>query len=65
LRGKNQSARFGHGGGNEGYKCLMVAYSDGEQSAVVMTNSDSGDKFAEEIMRKLNSSKTLKEKLRD
>jgi CubicO group peptidase (beta-lactamase class C family) len=53
LRGKNQSARFGHGGGNEGYGCLMVAYSDGGQGAVVMINSDNGYAFAEEILRSI------------
>ncbi len=53
LRGKNQSARFGHGGGNEGYRCLMFAYSDSGQGAVVMTNSDNGDALAEEIMRSI------------
>jgi len=53
LRGKNQSARFGHGGGNEGYRCLMVAYFDGGKGAVVMTNSDNGYALAEEIMRSI------------
>jgi CubicO group peptidase (beta-lactamase class C family) len=53
LRGKNQSARFGHGGGNEGYRSLMFAYSDSGQGAVVMTNSDNGYALAEEIMRSI------------
>lgn len=53
LRGKNQSARFGHAGANEGYKCLMVAYNDNGQGAVVMTNSDNGIAVAEEIMRSI------------
>ena len=53
LRGKNQSARFGHGGGNEGYRCLMVAYNDSGQGAVVMTNSDNGYALAEEIIRSI------------
>jgi CubicO group peptidase (beta-lactamase class C family) len=51
LRGKNKSARFAHGGGNEGYRCLMVAYNDSGQGAVVMTNSDNA--VAEEIMRSI------------
>jgi CubicO group peptidase (beta-lactamase class C family) len=53
LRGKNRSARFGHAGGNAGYKCLMVAYNDSGQGAVVMTNSDNGIAVAEEIMRSI------------
>jgi CubicO group peptidase (beta-lactamase class C family) len=52
LREKNQSARFGHAGGNEGYICLMVAYNDSGQGAVVMTNSDNGT-VTEEIMRSI------------
>ena len=51
LQGKNESKRFAHGGANEGYRCVMVAYSDGGQGAVVMTNSDSGGALAAEIMR--------------
>ncbi len=51
LQGKNESARFAHGGANEGYRCLMVAYTDAGQGAVVMTNSDSGGALAAEIMR--------------
>ena len=53
LHGKNQSARFSHGGGNEGYRCLMVAYNDDGKGAVVMTNSDNGYALAEEILRSI------------
>ena len=41
---------FTHNGGNEGYRCLLVAYTDGE-GAVVMTNSDGGGELMGEIMR--------------
>jgi CubicO group peptidase (beta-lactamase class C family) len=41
---------FAHDGGNEGYRCLLVAYEDGE-GAVVMTNSDSGGELTGEILR--------------
>lgn len=51
LQAKNESKRFAHGGANEGYRCLMVAYTDTGQGAVVMTNSDSGGALAAEIMR--------------
>lgn len=53
LQGKNKSARFAHDGGNEGYRCLMVAYADTGQGAVIMTNSDRGIALAEEIMRSI------------
>lgn len=32
---------FTHSGANEGYRCLLVAYEDGD-GAVIMTNGDSG-----------------------
>jgi len=41
---------FTHGGSNEGYRCLLVAYEDGE-GAVVMTSSDSGGQILGEMMR--------------
>jgi len=43
---------FTHGGSNAGYRCLLVAYEDGE-GAIVMTNSDSGGQLMGEVMRTL------------
>jgi CubicO group peptidase (beta-lactamase class C family) len=34
--------RFGHSGGNEGFRCHLLAYRDGGIGAAVMTNSDAG-----------------------
>jgi len=34
--------RFGHGGGNAGFRCHLLAYRDTGQGAVVMTNADRG-----------------------
>jgi hypothetical protein len=53
LRGKGDAARFGHGGSNEGFQCLMVAYRNTGQGAVVMTNADRGGELAEEIMQSI------------
>jgi CubicO group peptidase (beta-lactamase class C family) len=41
---------FTHGGANEGYRCNLVAYNDGD-GAAIMTNSDSGGQLASEILR--------------
>ena len=41
---------FTHNGGNSGYRCLLVAYEDGE-GAIVMTNSDGGGQLMGEVMR--------------
>ena len=51
LAGENQSARFGHGGINEGFEAFMVAYTHTGQGGVVMTNGVDGMQLAQEIMR--------------
>jgi CubicO group peptidase (beta-lactamase class C family) len=38
-------ARFGHSGGNEGFRCHLLAYRDVGLGAAVMTNSDAGSGF--------------------
>ena len=54
IGGRTSRKFFMHNGGNEGYRCLFVAYEDGE-GAVVMTNSDSGGVIMEEVMRSIAS----------
>ena len=41
---------FTHGGANEGYRCNLVAYNDGD-GVVIMTNGDNGGQLASEIQR--------------
>src|SRR5262249_38999472 len=36
------AARFGHSGGNEGFRCHVLAYRDAGLGAAVMTNGDLG-----------------------
>jgi CubicO group peptidase (beta-lactamase class C family) len=36
------ASRFGHSGGNEGFRCHLLAYRDAGLGAAVMTNSDAG-----------------------
>lgn len=52
IGGRTSRKFFTHNGGNEGYRCLFVAYEDGE-GAVVMTNSDNGGVIMEEVMRSI------------
>jgi hypothetical protein len=52
IGGSSSRKFFTHNGGNEGYRCLFVAYEDGE-GAVVMTNSDNGGVIMEEVMRSI------------
>jgi CubicO group peptidase (beta-lactamase class C family) len=50
IEGEADSARFGHGGSNEGFRCQLVAFREGGKGAAVMTNSDNGDALAQEIL---------------
>lgn len=53
LEGEGNSARFSHSGDTEGYKCLMVMYQNTGQGAVIMTNSDRGDRIIPELLRSI------------
>jgi CubicO group peptidase (beta-lactamase class C family) len=50
LGGSAGHRYFEHGGANEGYRCQLVAYDEGD-GVVVMTNSDSGGPLTMEIVR--------------
>jgi CubicO group peptidase (beta-lactamase class C family) len=50
LGGSTARKFFMHNGGNEGYRCQLVAYEDGA-GAVVMTNGDNGGELLVEVMR--------------
>ncbi|HDZ26637.1 hypothetical protein LCGC14_0774530 [marine sediment metagenome] len=51
VEGKGEYFRFSHGGGNEGFRCFVVAYPEKGQGAAIMTNSDSGGTLYFEILR--------------
>lgn len=51
LQRLGPAASFGHGGSNEGFKCLMTAYIANGRGAVVMTNADGGLRLANEVLR--------------
>ncbi|MCI0485209.1 MAG: serine hydrolase [Blastocatellia bacterium] len=51
VEGEGKSLRFSHGGSNEGFRCIMVAYTDTGQGAVIMTNCDNGGALMAEILR--------------
>ncbi|HEY4310650.1 MAG TPA: serine hydrolase [Pirellulales bacterium] len=50
---KEGSRRFEHSGGNEGFRCNFIAFLDRGQGAVVMTNSDSGNRTVNEVMNSI------------
>lgn len=53
LRGSGKAFNFGHGGSNEGFRCMMFAYAETGQGAVVMTNGDAGSSLADEILHSI------------
>ena len=50
VGGSTSNKFFAHGGANEGYRCDLVAYRNGD-GAVVMTNGDNGSQLTSEILR--------------
>jgi len=46
---------FSHGGGNEGFICMLFAFVNKGQGAAVMTNSAGGNELVFEILRALSS----------
>jgi CubicO group peptidase (beta-lactamase class C family) len=52
--GGSESARyFSHGGANEGFRNLFVAYEKSGEGAVVMTNGESGGQLGDEVMHSI------------
>jgi CubicO group peptidase (beta-lactamase class C family) len=53
LGGRPEPKTFGHSGGNEGFKCHLLAHRDAGWGAVVMTNGDGGHALVQEILNAL------------
>jgi len=51
----NNIIRFGHSGGNEGFRCHLAAYAGNGKGAVVMTNSSNGNFVMMEIVRSISN----------
>lgn len=51
VEGSGATARFSHGGANEGYRCMFFAFTARGDGVAVMTNSDNGSQLASEIAR--------------
>jgi hypothetical protein len=54
LGGTEPHRYFMHGGANEGYRCVMVGYVDGD-GAVIMTSGDEGGKIMSAVLRSIAS----------
>jgi CubicO group peptidase (beta-lactamase class C family) len=54
VGGTGTRASFSHPGQNEGFLCMLFAYLDTGQGAVVMTNGDGGNALFNEILRAIS-----------
>jgi CubicO group peptidase (beta-lactamase class C family) len=50
LMGEGERLRFGHGGDNEGFKCIVGACAHRGLGAAIMTNHDHGSDLCHEVM---------------
>jgi CubicO group peptidase (beta-lactamase class C family) len=50
LESPGKTPHFGHGGANEGYRCMLTAFTESGQGIAIMTNSDSGGPLVQEIL---------------
>jgi CubicO group peptidase (beta-lactamase class C family) len=55
IKGSGQDLSFSHSGGNEGFRCFILAYPVRGQGAVIMTNGDLGGDLFTEILRSLSA----------
>jgi CubicO group peptidase (beta-lactamase class C family) len=51
IGGQGASRYFLHGGGNEGYRCLLILHLESGDGAVYMTSSDAGDMVGDALVR--------------
>jgi CubicO group peptidase (beta-lactamase class C family) len=54
VKGSGRDFQFSHGGGNEGFRCYLLAYPERGQGAVIMTNGELGGELFTEILRSLS-----------
>ncbi len=55
IGGSATNPYFSHGGVNEGFESLFVAYEHGGEGAAVMTNAQGGSRIASEIMNSISA----------
>src|SRR5262249_48680756 len=53
MGGSDANPYFSHGGANEGFRNIFVAYEKNGDGAAVMTNGDNGGQIGDEIMHSI------------
>ena len=51
VTGAGPETRFGHGGSNAGFRCLLTAFKETSAGVVVMVNSDGGGPLLQPVVR--------------
>jgi CubicO group peptidase (beta-lactamase class C family) len=51
VEGDGDALRFSHGGANRGFRAQFVSFARGGRGVAVMTNSDNGQRLAQEVVR--------------
>src|SRR6185503_6690586 len=54
LSGDGSTRRYRHNGGNAGFTCYAVAFTDTGRGVVLMTNSDGGETLMREFARAIS-----------
>jgi CubicO group peptidase (beta-lactamase class C family) len=50
LESPGKALHFGHGGANEGFRCVFTEFTESGQGVAIMTNSDSGGSLIQEVL---------------
>ncbi|HEX4322281.1 MAG TPA: serine hydrolase [Acidobacteriaceae bacterium] len=53
IGGADSNPYFSHGGANEGFRNIFLAYENSGEGAVVMTSSDAGGEIGEEVLNSI------------
>ena len=56
LRNAGDSLIFSHNGGNEGFRCMLLAHAYRGNGVIIMTNSDNGITIAQELLNSVSAS---------
>lgn len=54
LEGEGDSLIFRHSGGNEGFRCILIAFAEQGKGVAIMTNSDAGSGLAQELLNSIS-----------
>lgn len=55
VRGAGDALRFSHGGSNEGFRCLLLAYPGTGQGVVIMTNAETGGLMLKDAVKTIRA----------